>query len=110
MTIAVTVGSLRIDGWDKADAEISIERHVPTPAHQAQLPVIIDDTPSRVVIRAVQTDGGTDPALRTDIVIRVPRTALIESVRIMEGRLVIAGFRGSITADIRRGPIEIRSP
>lgn len=106
LAIEVTIGSVRIDGWDKADVEIAIERRVPAPAHQARLPVVIDDTPSRVVVRAVQTEGGTDPALRADIVIRAPRAALIEVVRVMEGRIAINGLRGSITADLRRGPID----
>ena len=37
---------------------------------------------------------------------RVPRAALIERVQVLEGRIALNGFRGSITADLRRGPIE----
>ena len=106
LVIEVTVGSVRIEGWDRAEAEIAIERHVPTAAHQARLPIVIEDIPSRVVIRALQAGGGTDPALHAEIVVRVPRAALIERVHVMEGRLAITGFSGSITADVRRGPIE----
>ncbi|MFA5908433.1 MAG: hypothetical protein WC815_06640 [Vicinamibacterales bacterium] len=106
IAIEATVGSVRIDGWDKPEAEITIERRVPTPAHQARLPIEIDDGPSRLVIRAVQADGGTDPSLRVDIVLRVPRAALIDMVRVMEGRIAINSFRGSLTADLRRGPID----
>jgi len=105
LTVDVTVGSVRIEGWDKTDLEISIERHVPVLADQARLPLVIDDTPSRIAIRAVQANGGTDPTLRADIVVRVPRAALIEKVQVLEGRIIINGFRGSITADLRRGPI-----
>jgi DUF4097 and DUF4098 domain-containing protein YvlB len=46
-----------------------------------------------------------EPA-RADIAVRVPRLALIERVQVMEGRIVINGLRGSITADLRRGSIE----
>jgi DUF4097 and DUF4098 domain-containing protein YvlB len=106
LSIEVTVGSVRIDGWDRAEVEIVIDRRVPTSADQARLPIEIDDSPARVAIRAVQSGGGTSAALRADIVVRVPRTALIEMVRVMEGRLVVNGLRGSITADLRRGPIE----
>ena len=106
LVIEATVGAVRIEGWDRADVDIVIERRVPSPAHQPRLPIVIEDTPSRVVIRAVQTDGGTDAALRADIVVRVPYAALIESVRVLEGRIALTSFRGSITADIRRGPIE----
>ena len=45
LVIEVTVGSVRIEGWDRAEAEIAIERHLPTAAHQARLPIVIEDTP-----------------------------------------------------------------
>jgi len=106
LTIDVTVGSVRIDGWDRPEIEVVIARRVPAPAHQARLPIEIDESPSRVAIRAVQAEGGTDAALRADITVRVPREALVEHVRILEGRLAIQGFGGSVTADVRRGPIE----
>ncbi len=106
LTVEITVGSVRIEGWDKTEVEMVIERRVPAPADQARLPVVIDDTPSRIAIRAVQANGGTDPALRVDLILRVPRAALIERVQVIEGRIDINGFRGSITADLRRGPIE----
>lgn len=105
LLIEVTVGSVRIDGWDRPEMEIAVARRVPAPADRARLPIEIDESPSRVAIRALQTDGGTDAALRADIAVRVPRAALIENVRIMEGRLAINGFGGSVTADVRRGPI-----
>lgn len=105
VTIEVTVGSVRIDGWDRDEIEIAVERHVPAPADQARLPIIIDDTPARVVIRAVQAPGETDAALRVAITIRVPRAALIERVQVMEGRIALNGLHGSISADLRRGPI-----
>jgi hypothetical protein len=105
LAIEVTVGNIRIDGWDKPDAEIIVDRHLPSTAHQARLPIVIDESPSRVSIRAVQLDGGTDPALRVDVTIRLPRTALIETIQVMEGRITLTGFHGSVTADIRRGPI-----
>lgn len=105
LTIDVTVGSVRIDGWERDEVEIVVERHVPTAADQARLPIEIEDTPSRVAIRAVQADGGTDPGLRADLTVKVPRAALIESIRVLEGRIAINGFGGSISADVRRGPI-----
>jgi len=106
LAIEVTVGSVRIEGWDRAEVDITVERHVPSPADQARLPIVIEDTPSRVSIRAVQADAGTDATLRADVTVRVPYAALIESVRLLEGRLTIHRFGGSVTADVRRGPID----
>jgi DUF4097 and DUF4098 domain-containing protein YvlB len=106
LAIEITIGDVRIEGWDKPDAEITIERVAPSPAQLAGLPVAIDDTPARVTVRAVQAGGATDPALRSNVTVRVPHAALIDRVQVMEGRIAITRFSGTINADIRRGPID----
>jgi DUF4097 and DUF4098 domain-containing protein YvlB len=106
VAIEVTVGTVRIDGWDRGEIEIAVDRRVPAPADQSRLPIVIDDTPARVVIRAVQAAGETDAALRAEITVRIPRAALIERVQVTEGRVTVNGFHGSISVDLRRGPIE----
>jgi DUF4097 and DUF4098 domain-containing protein YvlB len=106
LTIEVTVGAVRIDGWDRADAEIVVERRAPGTAQLTRLPITIDDTPDRVSVRAVQTDNTTDPAFRADVTVRVPRGAAIDRVQVLEGRITIEGLSGRVTADIRRGPID----
>ncbi len=108
LAIEVTVGHVRIEGWDKHDVEISIEREVPSTAQLDLLPIAIDDTASRVSVRVIQADGATDAAFRSDLVVRVPKAATIDRVQVLEGRITINRFVGSLTADIRRGPIEGR--
>ena len=109
LSIDVTIGTVRIDGWDRPDVEITIERRAPDRAQLARVPVAIDDTPARLTVRAVQTENTTDPACRADVTVRVPRAALIDRVQVLEGRIVIDGFTGALTADIRRGPIDGRN-
>jgi len=106
LSIEVTIGTVRIDGWDKPDVEIIVERRAPDNAQLARVPLTIDDSPARLSVRALQTENTTDPACRTDVTIRVPRTALLDRVQVLEGRIAIDGFSGSLTADIRRGPID----
>jgi DUF4097 and DUF4098 domain-containing protein YvlB len=106
LSIDVTIGSVRIDGWDRPDLEIVVERRAPTAAQLARLPLAIDDTPARVTVRALQTDNTTEPALRADVVVRVPRQAVIERVEVLEGRIGVDGFSGRLTAAVKRGPIE----
>jgi hypothetical protein len=107
LSIEATIANVRIEGWDKSDAEITIERHAPSQQFD-RLPIAIDETPARVSIRAIQAEGQTDPAYRCDIVVRLPRSAVIERVQVLEGRIVVNRFNGTMTADIRRGPIEGR--
>jgi hypothetical protein len=108
LSIDVTVGTVRIEGWDKPEAEIVIERRAPTTAQLSRVPLSIEDTTSRVLVRVVQSDQGTDPALRSDVTVRLPRAALIERLQVFEGRIAISAMTGSVTANIRRGPIEGR--
>jgi DUF4097 and DUF4098 domain-containing protein YvlB len=106
LAIEITIGSVRIEGWDKSDVEITIDRHAPSDSQLAKLPVVIDDTATRVAVRAIQGEGATDPAFRTDVAVRLPHTATIDRLQVMEGRISIAHFAGVLNADIRRGPID----
>jgi hypothetical protein len=106
IAIDITVGHVRIEAADRADALVEIVRHAPADADLARLPIEIDDATPAIRLRAVQTDGTTDAALRTDVTVKLPRDAHVEAVRVMEGKITIAGMSGTIGADIRRGPIE----
>jgi DUF4097 and DUF4098 domain-containing protein YvlB len=106
LNVEITVGNIRIEGSDKPDAELVIERNVPSTAQLEALPIAIDDTPSRVSVRVIQANGGTDPALRSDVTLRVPRGATIDRIQVLEGRITVQRFEGMLTADIRRGSIE----
>ena len=106
LSIEVTIGNVKIDGWDKPDAELIIERRAPDKAQLARVPIVVEDTPARVSVRVLQTDNTTDPAYRADVTLRVPRAALIDRIQVLEGRIAVEGFSGTLTADIRRGPID----
>ncbi len=97
---------MNIEASDRQDALVEIVRHAPAIADFGRIPVVIDDSTPAIRIQATQTEGTTEAALRTDITLRVPRGAHVESVRVMEGKIVIEGLAGTIRADIRRGPIE----
>jgi DUF4097 and DUF4098 domain-containing protein YvlB len=106
ISVEITIGDVRIDGGPGSDAVIEVVRHAPDAAALTRIPVQIDESESEIRIRALQTENATDPALRTDVTIRVPAAAVVRSVQILEGRLALNELRGSITADVRRGPIE----
>lgn len=105
LAIDITIGQVRIEGSDRTDAEVLIERTAPSTEAMAAIPVVVNESPERVAITIVQEDG-TDPAFSSTVVIRVPSRARFERVQIMEGRLEIQRFHGTLSADVRRGPIE----
>jgi DUF4097 and DUF4098 domain-containing protein YvlB len=106
LSIEITIGVVRIEGADRADAEIIVERHAPNAAQLARVPLVIDDTAARVIVRALQTENTTDPAIRADVTLRLPRAAAVDHVQVLEGRIAVNGLSGRIGVDIRRGPIE----
>lgn len=106
LVLDLTIGDVRILGSERSDVELAVQRTAPTAEALGQLPLTFEDTPERVTARFGQANGNTDPALRTDVVLRVPIDAVIERLRIVEGRLTVEKFRGAITADVRRGPID----
>jgi len=106
LSIEITIGIVRIEGSGRADAEITVERRAPNAAQLERVPLTIDDTAARVSVRALQTENTTDPAIRADVTVRLPRAAAVDHVQVLEGRIAIFGFSGRISADIRRGPID----
>jgi hypothetical protein len=105
ISLDITIGEVRVEGSSGTDAVIEIVRHAPDAQGLTRIPVSIDEIESEIRIRGVQADGGTDPALRSDVTLRVPHDAVLRSVRILEGRLTLAELTGAVTADLRRGSI-----
>lgn len=106
LSIDITIGRIRIEGTRRTDAEVLIERTAPNADAMKRFPVVIDESPERVAIRIVQSENGTDPDLVSNVVLRVPQHATLVPVHVMEGRLEVRAFHGTLTADVRRGPIE----
>ena len=104
--LEITIGRVIIEGSNRHDAQVEIVRHAPSAEGFTRIPVEVIEEEADVRVRAVQTDGATDPAYRTDVTLRLPESAVVRSVRIAEGHLSLSALRGSITADLRRGPIE----
>ena len=106
IAVDVTVGDVDIEGWDRAEAQIVIERRAPGGDALARLPIDVTETPGAVTVTVTQPDGGTDPALRSRVRLRLPAGARVEHVRIFEGTLTVEDFSGEIGADVRRGDIQ----
>ena len=106
LSVDVTVGNVSIRGEVRSDVQIDIVRTAPSAALLTHIPVRIEESPERVHISLVQRDGGTHPDLRTNLALRVPHRAVLDAIRVMEGRVTLSSFAGQVTADVRRGPID----
>jgi hypothetical protein len=102
ISVGSTVGDVEIRAWNRPELSVDIDA-------PAGIEPRIDEGPSSIRISAVQPAGGMDRGIRTKIVLRAPAHATFESVRLLDGRLVISGLDGAITADVRQGSIEATS-
>jgi hypothetical protein len=105
VSVELTVGHLRVLGEARSDVVVEVVRSAPSADRLAQVPVTVDESDDAVRISGIQADGATDPALKTDVTLRVPRTAILKSLRVLEGRMTLSSLAGEVTADLRRGPI-----
>jgi hypothetical protein len=104
--IEITIGTIRIEGADRDTAELVIEREAPSAEGLARIPIVVDESASRVLVKGLQAGLATDPAYKVDIMLRLPRRAQIEPLSVVEGKLSIDRFSGRLTAAVKRGPIE----
>lgn len=109
IALTITVGTVLIVGEARSDVALEVVRHAPDAGSLARVPLTVEEQPTRIDIRAIQTERGSDPDLRSDVTLRVPAQTSIGPIRILEGRLDVRGLTGGITAEVQRGPIEAQA-
>lgn len=108
VTVQVTVGDVSVVAWDRDEVSVEVTRRLPDGVSTAALPVVIELEGSRIRVEARQPDDGRDPALRADILVKVPTLASLPDIEVFEGRLDIEGLHGTVTAAVERGTIAAR--
>lgn len=103
--ITATVGEVSITGWERPDVSVEITRRAPADPDLAKFPARIEEDALGVRVSVTQAAEGKDASLRSTIAINAPASASFDAVRVFEGRIALSNVRGSINADIRRGPI-----
>jgi DUF4097 and DUF4098 domain-containing protein YvlB len=109
LALSITIGEVRIEGGSRQDVHLDVIRHAPDAEALARVPLTVEESTGRVDIRAEQPDGGRDAALRTDMTLKVPAGAIIDPVRIAEGRLELSRLSGRIAGEVVRGSIEAQT-
>ncbi len=105
ITVQITVGHVRVSGWDRADVSVEVVRRAPNAERLARIPAQVEQTAEGLLVSAPQADSGRDAALRTDVVMRVPAGAHLRELAVFEGRVEISGLRGASSVRVERGDI-----
>ena len=105
VSLRVTNGHVQIATWDRSELAIEIVRRAPDARLLARITPVIDTTPDGVVIAVVQPEGGRDPALRSDVVLRLPATTTLREIDVFEGNIEVGGITAATSARVERGEI-----
>src|SRR5919108_3642214 len=105
VSIRVTIGHVEITAWDRAEVAVEIVRRAPDAAQLGSIPPVIEATSESVAISVVQPQDGRDPALRSDVAVRLPASAQLREIDVFEGQIEIGGVSGSVAAHVERGTI-----
>lgn len=108
LVIEASIGEIRVIAWNRPEVAVDTVRTLAGGTDADRLQLRIDEGPSVVRISALQADGGLDRNLRATITVQAPADARLESVRLVDGRVILTGLRGAVTADVRQGNIEGR--
>lgn len=101
--IEASIAAVHIAGSTRDDVRLEVVRTAPQPGDLDRFPLVVDEDATRVRIAVVQ--AGTDAQLQATLRLEVPAATRITALRIGEGRLDVADLSGTLTADVRRGPI-----
>jgi DUF4097 and DUF4098 domain-containing protein YvlB len=103
--VQVTVGEVRVTGWERAAVEVEIVRRAASAAALARFPATVETSAAGLSVRAVQAEGGRDAALRADVMMRVPASARLADVDVFEGTVALDALRGWVSVRLERGNI-----
>lgn len=104
--VEATIADLVVEGTARTDMTVDIVRRAPTDADLARYPIALDDQNGVIRVTTVQADGGVDPALRTEIHLSVPASAVLESLKVFEGKVRLSNVHGTCNVVLRRGAID----
>jgi hypothetical protein len=104
--IEATMAALTVTGSNRPDVRIEITRHAPSNSVFARYPAVIEQQSDGLHITVVQAADGRDADLKADITVSVPTGAVVQAIRVFEGRVRVTNLKRACDVDLRRGPIE----
>jgi hypothetical protein len=104
--IDATMATLTVTGSNRSDVQIEVVRHAPSAAALARYPAVIEQRNDGLHISVVQGADGRDADLKAEITVRVPSGAVVQAIRVFEGRVRVTNLKRACDVDLRRGAVE----
>jgi DUF4097 and DUF4098 domain-containing protein YvlB len=102
-------GDVHIIAWDKNVVRVDAVKRAHSQERLDDASVVVDKSRGMIAIRT-QYEGrdGTDDAAAVDYTVKVPRTARLDQVKLVNGTLEITGLEGEVRASAVNGAIRTR--
>jgi hypothetical protein len=98
-------GSIRVEGWDRAEVEVVVVKTFATAgAEPEDVVVSVEQREGELRLRTVYAVPLEEPA-RVDYRLRVPRQIKLKGLRTLEGNITVRDIEGSVEALVLRGNI-----
>jgi len=99
-------GSVRVEGWDRAEVEVAVIKTFMAPdAHPEDVVISVEQGEGELRLRTMYTVPLPLPA-RVDYRLRVPRQVKLKGLRTLEGNITVRNIEGSVDARSLRGDID----
>jgi DUF4097 and DUF4098 domain-containing protein YvlB len=107
-------GDATIEVWDRPEVRVAAVKRASSPERLAALRIEVEETAGGVFIETRYPDSrDLAPADRhghseVEFTLTVPRTAVLDSVDLVNGDLLVDGVEGGIDADLVNGDVTVR--
>ena len=102
-------GDVHISAWDKNVVAVDAVKRAHSQERLDDARILVDQAPGAIAIKTQYGDheGAGAPAI-VDYTVKVPRTARLDHVKVVNGTLEISGLRGEVRASSVNGAIRTR--
>jgi Putative adhesin len=98
-------GDVKIEGWDKPQAEVKITKHGGTPDERAEVEIKLQQTGEHLELRTAPDNQGNIEDVVYEV--KLPRRLQHISLSTMNGDVKLAGVEGQIEITAQRGDIKL---
>ena len=102
-------GDVNITAWDRDEVKVDARKRAHSQERLEDARIVVDAARGAITIRTqyAEQESPADPAI-VDYDVKVPRTARLDQVKLVNGTLAIAGLQGEVRASSVNGGIRTR--
>lgn len=107
VSVANVQGSIRVEGWDRAEVELTVKKTATGSASLDDVEVAVEPQGDWLHVQTLY-QGDSDDSVVVDYCLRVPRQVHLKSLRTVNGDIVVRSVEGPIEAHTLNGNIDER--